>query len=97
MDRGDALRVVGCGTAKSEYNVPFHPISLHSQLVGMYVKALSYEGFSGVAMRGWVEQHGSMWAGVGVQGWACVRVSRLGQKCPGVICGQGWQSLKSLK
>lgn len=86
--------------AKSIYNVPFHPIFstpslLRSQLVGMYVKALSYEGFSRVAV-GWrMKQHGSVGAGVRVQGWTSVGVSRLGQKGPRVICGQGRHSLKS--
>ncbi len=74
---------------------PAHPPLLRSQLVGMDVKALSYEGFSGVAV-GWrMEQHGSVGTGVRVQGWASVGVSRLGQKGPGVICGQGRHSLES--
>lgn len=97
MDCGDALKV-WCGTAKSMYpSVPFsaHPPLLRSRLVGVNVKALSYEGFGGVAVGRWMEQHGSVGAGVGVQGWTSVGVSRLGQKGPGVICGQGRHSLKS--
>ncbi len=104
VDHGDALKVwwewwaVVLQSQFTKYpSIPFpaHPPLLRSQLVGMDVKALSYEGFSGVAV-GWrMEQHGSVGTGVRVQGWASVGVSRLGQKGPGVICGQGRHSLES--